>query len=187
MRISVVGNSGSGKSTAARKIAERLDMPRLELDEVRHQRNWRELPDDEFLARVQEFIVAHEDWVIDGNYRSVVQDTIWAAANTVVWLDLPKLQNMRQIIGRTVRRAVFRTELWNGNRERWQDLFSLDPYRSMIVWAWTKHETRREQYAASQHDPRWSHLEFVRVNSRAELDAWLLATASTHEEESEQD
>jgi adenylate kinase family enzyme len=173
MKISVVGNSGSGKSTAARKIAKRFAIPRLELDSLRHQPDWQELPDDEFRHAVREFIASHDEWVVDGNYRSVVQADVWAAADTVVWLDLPLLQNMRNIIWRTVSRAVLRTELWNGNRERWQNLFSLDPYESMIVWAWTRHGEYRERYEASRDDPRWSHLDFVRLTSREALDAWL--------------
>ena len=36
-RIPVVGNSGSGKSTAADRVAKRLGVERLELDSVRHQ------------------------------------------------------------------------------------------------------------------------------------------------------
>lgn len=39
-RISVVGNSGSGKTTVARAIAEALGVPHLELDSVFHQPDW---------------------------------------------------------------------------------------------------------------------------------------------------
>lgn len=172
MKISVVGNSGSGKSTAARKIADRFGIARLELDSIRHQPDWQELPDDEFRARILEFIEAHEAWVIDGNYR-VVQAEVWRAADTVVWMDLPKLENMRNIIGRSVLRVVLRRELWNGNRERWTNLLSVDPYQSMIAWAWTRHGVYRERYGAAIEDPEWAHLEFVRLRSRAELTAWL--------------
>ncbi|MER5115718.1 shikimate kinase, partial [Serratia marcescens] len=32
MKINVVGTSGSGKSTLARQLAERLDVPYIEMD-----------------------------------------------------------------------------------------------------------------------------------------------------------
>ena len=39
-RISVVGNSGSGKTTVAQAIAAELGLPYLELDGVFHQPDW---------------------------------------------------------------------------------------------------------------------------------------------------
>ncbi len=172
MRVSVVGNSGSGKTTAATRIAERLELPRLELDGLRHQAGWVELPDDEMLARVGAFIDAHQSWVIDGNYGNV-RDTVWAAAELVVWMDPPRAANMRNIVSRSVRRVVTRAPLWNGNREQWRNLISIDPYQSVIAWAWTRHRVYRERYSAAMTDPAWSALRFVRVGSRAELDRLL--------------
>lgn len=90
---------------------------------------------------------------------------------------------MKNIIWRAVSRAVLRTQLWNGNRERWQNLFSLDPYKSMIAWAWTRHGSYRERYGPARYDPQWSHLDFVRLDGRDALDAWLFATASATERE----
>ena len=39
-RISVVGSSGSGKTTVARRIAEALDAPHVELDELHWGPDW---------------------------------------------------------------------------------------------------------------------------------------------------
>ena len=80
-----------------------------------HQPGWEPLPEDEF-RRVVEAAAAGDSWVMDGNY-SAVRPLVWARADTVVWLDLPRRTVMRQVIWRTLRRAVTRQELWNGNRE----------------------------------------------------------------------
>lgn len=172
LRISVVGNSGSGKSTAARMIAHAAGLARLELDSVRHQPGWRELPNDEFCDRVHAFMATHDAWVIDGNY-SVVRHDVWAQANAVVWMDLPFAENMRNVVWRTVRRVTSQEELWNGNRERWTNLLSVDPYESVIAWAWTRHGVIRQRYTAAAKDPANRHLHFVRLCSRGELDDWL--------------
>jgi adenylate kinase family enzyme len=137
-RVSVVGTSGAGKSTLSRALAGALDAECLELDSVFHQPGWVPLPREEFRQRVTA-VVAGERWVIDGNYTSQVKDLVWARADTVVWLDLPRRTVMRRIIWRSFRRAAARTELWNGNRERWRNFFSLDKEESVIAWAWQTH------------------------------------------------
>ena len=87
-RVSVVGNSGSGKSTLARELAASLGVAHIELDSVFHQPGWEPLPEDEF-QRLVTARTSENGWVIDGNY-SAVRPIVWARADTVVWLDLPK-------------------------------------------------------------------------------------------------
>jgi adenylate kinase family enzyme len=170
-RVSVVGTSGSGKSTVARKLAEILGVPYLELDAVNHQPDWTPLPDDVF-RRVVAAAAAGDEWVIDGNYTSVLP-LVWAHADTVVWLDLPKGTVMRQIVWRTLRRVAFRKELWNGNRERWRNFFSWNPKVSVISWAWHKHAEYQERYSAAVVDPANAHLAFVRLTSRGDITRFL--------------
>jgi adenylate kinase family enzyme len=164
-RISVVGNSGSGKTTLAAAIAGALQIPHLELDAVFHQPNWQPLETELFRARVSEFI-AGDAWVVDGNY-SAVRDMVWQRADTVVWIDISRLTVMRQLIPRTMRRMISRQELWNGNTESFRDVFTLDPERSILMWAWRGHGKYAQQYAQAQQDPACRHLTFVRVPGRA--------------------
>ena len=162
----MVGNSGSGKSRLARKLAAALDVPYVELDAIFHQPRWVPLPDAEFTARV-EAAAAADGWVIDGNY-STVRPVVWRRADTVIWFDLPRRTVMRQVVLRTIRRAVTREELWNGNREPWLNFFSRDPEKSIIAWAWTRHGVYRERWRAAAADPANAHLTFVRIGSRAD-------------------
>jgi adenylate kinase family enzyme len=172
-RVSVVGNSGSGKSTLAVALAARLGAPCVELDAIFHQPGWTERPVEDFRARVAD-AAAGDTWVIDGNY-SAVRDLVWARADTVVWLDLPRPAVMRRVVTRTVRRAARRQELWNGNREPWSNFWSLDPQRSVVAWAWTRHRNYRARYEAALADPAWARLRFVRLRSTAEVRRFVSA------------
>ena len=163
----MVGNSGSGKSTLAARLAAALAIPHLDLDAVFHQAGWQPLPRPDFRAAVADF-AAGDAWVIDGNY-STVQDLVWARADTVVWLDPSRSRVMRQLVPRTLRRMVRRTELWNGNRESWTALFRADPEQSILRWAWTRHAQTRERYARAQADPANAHLEFIRLRTPAQV------------------
>jgi adenylate kinase family enzyme len=162
LRFSVVGTSGSGKSMLGRALAARLGIAFIELDSIRHQAGWVELPDPEFRRRVAA-LVDGERWVIDGSY-GMVRDLVWGRATTIVWLDLPRWQVMLQVIRRSVSRAIMGTELWNGNRERWSMLLSAD---HPIRWAWRTYHRRRRDYEAAL-DARW-----VRLDSRREARRWL--------------
>ena len=170
-RVSVVGTSGSGKSTLARELAETLGVPHLELDAVHHQPGWAPLPTDEF-RRIVAARAATGGWVIDGNYGRV-RDLVWARADTVVWLDLPKRTVMRQVVWRTLRRVALRRELWNGNRERWRNFLTWNPEQSVISWAWHKHAPDHAKYAAAAADPASAHLRFIRLGSRRDVARFL--------------
>ncbi len=177
----MVGCSGSGKTTLARALARALHAPNIELDAIFHQPGWTPLDDDTFKARVTEVTEAVR-WVVDGNY-STVRDIVWDRADTVVWFDLPFVTVMARTIRRTVRRTVTRQELWNGNTEPWSNLFSFKPEKSIIAWAATRHGVYRERYGAAEHDPRWAGLQFVRLRSHREADAFLARVASSARKE----
>lgn len=176
-RVSVVGNAGSGKTTLGRAIAVHLGVPVLELDSIRHQAGWVELPDPEFRRLVSAF-TDRDGWVVDGNYGAVREDIVWSRADTIVWVDPPRWRAAVQIVRRSVLRVVLRRELWNGNRERVRNLLSLDPTESIILWAWRNHGRNRERYEAAFADPRWAHLDRRRLRSRRDVRR-LLASLST--------
>ena len=175
-RISVVGNSGSGKTTVARSLAGVLGIPQLELDSVFHQPGWQPLERAEFRRRVSAFTTA-PGWVIDGNYGAV-RDIVWSQADTVIWIDLPRRRVMRQVTARTLCRMATRAELWNGNREPWRNLVRLKPAESIIMWAWTHHHAYRERYLSALADPANEHLTFIRLRTPAEIAALLRRAAS---------
>lgn len=169
----MVGNSGSGKTHLARRLARALGVPLFELDGIHHRPGWRPIDPEEFTAAVTR-IAAGDDWVVDGNYRAVVSaGPVWRRADTVVWVDPPRRTVMRQVTTRTLVRTLTRQELWNGNREPLSNLWSWDPEKSIIRWAWTRHGEYRSRYLAAASDPAFGHLTFVRLTSRREADDWL--------------
>jgi adenylate kinase family enzyme len=171
-RVSLIGISGSGKSTLARELARILGLPHTELDSIIHQAGWTALPVEEFRRRVS-VLVAQERWVLDGNYSGQVQSIIWARADTVVWLDLPRPVVMRRVITRTLHRVLGRVELWNGNRESWRQLLSWDKEENVVAWAWQMQSVQRARYTAAMADPANGHLRFIRLRSPGEVRRFL--------------
>jgi len=66
----VVGTSGSGKTTFARRLAAGLGIPHVELDALHWEPEWTEATDEVLRARVAE-ATAQDAWVVDGNCSRV--------------------------------------------------------------------------------------------------------------------
>jgi adenylate kinase family enzyme len=167
MRIVVVGTSGAGKTTLAHRIAASLELPHIELDAINWQSGWRDLTrhdPEEFVRRVNEAIRA-EAWVLDGNYGPV-RDRVWLRATHLVWLDYERPVIMARVISRTLIRAVLRTELWAGNRERWRHM--LRPSHP-IRWAWNTWERRRRETAERLAQSECAHLVVFRLRRPSEV------------------
>lgn len=179
-RVSVIGVSGSGKTTVARRLSSVLDVPHLELDSLFHLPAWTPMPDEDFRRRVSEF-VRGDRWVVDGNYASHgVAEVVWPEADTIVWLDLPRSTVMRRVIARTIRRAATRETLWNGNREPWSNFFDPRPEKNIIVWAWTRHGPVRERYSRMSADGTWAHARVERLDNQAQVEAFHAGVAAGH-------
>jgi adenylate kinase family enzyme len=165
----IASASGSGKTTVGRALAERLGVPFYELDALHHGPNWAEPPLDEFRSSV-EAIARSDEWVIDGTYRGKIGDLVPAAADLVIWLDLPMRVWLPRLLRRTARRVLRREELWSGNRERWRDV--LHPTNSVVIHALRTHrETRRTLEAELRSFP------VARVRTPSEVDALVEAVA----------
>jgi adenylate kinase family enzyme len=165
VKVAVVGTSGSGKTTVARRLAEHYGVPLVELDALHWGPNWTPCPADEFRERVEQALSPH-GWVVDGSYHGKLGDSVLERADYVVWLDLPFRTVAWRVWARTLRRIRQREELWGGNRETWRDAFlSRD---SLFVWIVTTHRSRRRRYLE-----RLDRFEFVRLRSQREIEAWL--------------
>lgn len=170
-RISVVGVPGSGKSTVGRALATAIDAPFTELDSVFHQAGWTPLPVPEYRSAVAD-LVSEDRWVIDGNYTAV-RDLVWDRADTIVWLDPPRIAATARVLRRTLRRVTRREDLWNGNRERWSNLLSAEPERNVVLWSWVKHPLYRELYGESMVDPALEHAEWIRLRSDEQIEVMV--------------
>jgi adenylate kinase family enzyme len=168
-RINVVGTTGSGKTTVAKAIAERLGFEHIELDGLFWKPDWGETPDDEFLPRVDE-ATRGERWVLDGNY-SRTRPIVWPRADTIVWLDYSFPRVFLQLLWRTIRRAIAREKLWSGCRERFRvSFFSRD---SILLWCLKTYWRRRRNYPELFLRPEHKHLRLIRLRTPHEASAWL--------------
>ena len=179
-RVVVYGQSGSGKTTVGRAIADALGVAHIELDALYHRPNWQPTPDDEFRAKVTAALDAHpEGWVVDGNYR-VIREITLPRADAIVRLRLPFRVVYPRLVWRTVSRAWRRQELWNGNRESFR--LSFTSRDSILLWGishWRAHV--RSLDAALREIPHTAPV--IELRSSREVEAFVrgLSAPSPHQ------
>lgn len=173
-RINVVGTSCSGKTTLARDLARRLDLPHIELDALFWGRGWTPVPNDTFRSRLRD-VLAADAWVADGGYASV-RDITWSRADTIVWLDYPMPTVLMRWARRTVTRIRTREEFWpgTGNRESLRNALRRD---GLLWWILSTHRRRRRSMTAASRER--SDLRWIRLRSPADADRWLAGLQSS--------
>ena len=173
-RFSVVGTTGSGKTTVARQISSRLKLPFIELDALYWDENWTGVSDQVFRERVISAAKA-EQWVIDGNY-SRIRSLVWQRADTVVYLDYSFWRTFWQLFWRTIKRSIQQETLWHGNREDLhKSFFSSD---SIMLWMIKSYARRRKQYAVLMQQPENAHLCFIQLKTPRMTSEWLSSLIS---------
>jgi len=169
-RIAIIGCGGSGKSHLARQLAGAVGVQATHLDTLYYDQDWNPLATEDF-ADLQRRLVAADRWVIDGNYASTLPIRL-AAADTVVFLDLPAWTCLRGVFGRQLRHGGGQHEqIGVYNRITWGFVRYIASYR--------RNMRPRMQRLLAEHA---GHAEVVVLRSRRAAAKWLAGTTryATH-------
>lgn len=118
MKIAIIGYSGAGKSTLAKRIADGLGIEPLPLDQTHFLPGWVERAPEESRKLVQAEL-EKPNWVIDGNYPSLLWEERLKDADQIVWFDYPRLRCLVRVIRRRWQfRGRVRESMANGCVEK---------------------------------------------------------------------
>ena len=119
-RVVVLGPAGGGKTELATGISSRTGLPVVHLDVLFWREGWTPAPRDEALRELAA-ASSRDRWILDGNFldeAAGVQDSRFARADTVIFLDLPRRTCLWRVLKRFVPdRGRSRPALPEGCRE----------------------------------------------------------------------
>ncbi|MCY6356049.1 hypothetical protein [Clostridium sp. ZS2-4] len=96
----IIGSPGSGKSTFSRKLAEITGIPLIHLDKEFWNYGWVETPREEWVKK-QENLISGNEWIVDGNYGSILDMRI-EKADTIVCFQLSRVMCIQSYFKRVV-------------------------------------------------------------------------------------
>ena len=96
-RVLVMGSSGSGKSTFARRLSAITGIPTISIDALFWRPGCVEPDRTAFRERLAG-AARQPRWIMDGNYTSHLVELRRDACDTVIWFDLPRSACMRGIL-----------------------------------------------------------------------------------------
>ncbi len=87
-RVVIIGNSGSGNSTLAQQLAQRIGAPAIDLDHIHWQGSYGTKRDDDAAKRIVADAAAESKWIIEGVYGWLAE-VVLPRAVSLIWLDMP--------------------------------------------------------------------------------------------------
>lgn len=135
-RIIIIGCGGAGKSTLARQLGAKLNLPVIHLDKLFWKPGWVEMPKDEFDALLRQEM-AKEQWIMDGNFNRTLPERI-GRCDTVIYLDFSRFACLMGVLKRVLTTyGTVRPDMGEGCPERIDFEF--------LKWVWNFNNNKREK------------------------------------------
>ena len=129
-KISIIGGCGTGKTTLANNLEKELNLPVYHIDGIHHLENW-EIRDKEERDKIILEKVSESKWIIDGTYRSTLDQRI-QNSDIIIYLDYSSIAQIKGIMGRYIKNHGKEKEEIPGCKEK----MSLEFFT--FAWNWRK-------------------------------------------------
>lgn len=131
-KIAIIGCAGSGKTTLAFHLKEKLDLPLYHLDQYYWKPDWVRSEFETF-AKIHTELCEQPAWIIEGSYYRLFYERA-CYADVIIFLDVPRYKCMWYVLKRSV---VHWGKIVPGSpKDCKQQLFSFK-FLEFLHWIWT--------------------------------------------------
>jgi adenylate kinase family enzyme len=135
-RIIIIGCGGAGKSTLARQLGEKLNIPVVHLDRLFWKPGWVEETQEKFDRKLA-VELEKPRWIMDGNFNRTMPQRV-AKCDTIIYLDFNRFACLRGVIKRVLTTyGTVRPDMGEGCPERIDFEF--------LKWVWNYNKNKRER------------------------------------------
>lgn len=100
-RISIIGGSGTGKTTLSNNLSKELSIPAFHIDGMHHYDNWKVRDKEERDKMIHEKVEMPK-WIIDGTYPSTMDERL-KKSDLVIFLDYSTIARLKGAMGRFIK------------------------------------------------------------------------------------
>lgn len=122
-RVAVFGNAGGGKSTLARRLADLTSIPLYPIDKIKYTIGGVHVEHGEYL-KIHSDLIRRDEWIIDGYGCTKSSWERFAAADTLVYIDLPLMWHRWWVTKRLIEGCFKTPEGWPEGSPIWESTLS---------------------------------------------------------------
>jgi adenylate kinase family enzyme len=142
-KIAIIGCAGSGKTTLALQLKEKLNLPLYHLDQYYWKPQW-ERTDAETFARAHRELCNQESWIIEGTNTSLLPVRA-EAADCIIFLDVPRMTCLFRVLKRSF---THRGEEIEGSPKGCVQRIMSRKYLEFLRWIWNYQAHKRPEILA---------------------------------------
>ncbi|QLY40662.1 DNA topology modulation protein FlaR [Hujiaoplasma nucleasis] len=136
MKISIIGYSGSGKSSFATKLSEKYHIVATYMDKYHFEPGWVER-DTHLRNQMLEEVIKKDQWIIDGNYSKILKERFELADQIFIF----NFNRFKCLYGALIRRIKYRNKTRRSMTEGNNEKLDLE----FIIWILFKSRTKNRR------------------------------------------
>ncbi len=158
-KVAVFGNTGGGKSTLSKNLAEITGLPLYVLDKIEYEPGGKKVAYEDY-RQAHNRILERDRWIVDG---FGCLETLWTrldAADTLVYVDLPLTRHFMWVSKRLIKGLFQNPEGWPENSPLLKG--SLNSYQVLIACHQKLTPKYRQYVKQNQETKAVYHLKSVK-------------------------
>lgn len=131
-KILIIGNTGAGKTTFARELSPKLNLPIVHLDKLYWCGEWEHVSREKFDALLQAEL-EKEEWIIDGNFNRTLPLRL-EFCDTVFFFDFSPFACLWGVTKRVIKNYGKSRNDMGGNCPEYFDKNKIELYKSLFKY-----------------------------------------------------